>query len=47
MISALKYLHGRNVLHQDIKPSNVMISEKTKNVKLIDLGVGGGDKAVK
>lgn len=36
---ALSYAHDRQVLHGDIKPSNVMIDTEGK-VKLIDFGIG-------
>ena len=34
----LDYLHSRQVLHLDIKPSNVMMTRIGQNAKLIDLG---------
>jgi serine/threonine protein kinase len=36
--SALHHLHKNKIIHQDIKPSNVMFKSK-EQVKLIDLGV--------
>lgn len=35
----LQYLHSHNVLHRDIKPDNIMITEDGA-VKLVDLGIG-------
>lgn len=38
MADVLDYLHSHQVMHLDIKPSNVMITRIGENVKLIDLG---------
>lgn len=34
----LDYLHARQILHLDIKPSNIIITDVGRNVKLLDLG---------
>ncbi len=39
MFDALIYLHSKKILHRDLKPGNVMFSEKTKHTYLIDFGL--------
>lgn len=39
LTSALAATHRGNVIHKDVKPSNVVINEKTGLVKLIDFGI--------
>ena len=38
LLSALKYLHERQILHLDIKPDNILITGVNNDVKLIDFG---------
>jgi serine/threonine protein kinase len=38
MISVLKYLHGLDILHNDIKPANIIMA-KDGTIKLIDYGL--------
>ncbi len=40
LFSALSYLHDKKMLHLDLKPSNILITNKGHHVKLIDLGFG-------
>lgn len=35
---AVKYLHENGILHLDIKPLNMLIDERTENLKLCDFG---------
>ena len=39
IVDALKYLHNNQIIHQDLKPSNIIYDEKEDRAKLIDLGV--------
>ncbi len=36
---ALKHIHERGLIHRDLKPSNIMREEKSRAVKLLDLGL--------
>ena len=36
---ALSYIHGRNVMHLDVKPANIMVSREDDSVILIDFGL--------
>ena len=37
--SAAEFLEERGFVHRDIKPANILVSETSKDVKLLDLGV--------
>lgn len=41
LLSALKYIHEQNVLHRDVKPSNILVASKPSglSVKLCDFGL--------
>ncbi|GAA6622232.1 AAA family ATPase [Scytonema sp. NUACC26] len=39
IVQALNYLHKNQIIHKDIKPSNIIINPDTGVVKLIDFGV--------
>lgn len=38
VVSALRHAHGKNIVHADINPSNIFITE-TQDIKLLDFGV--------
>lgn len=40
LTEALGYLHGKQMLHLDLKPGNILITHNGHHVKLIDLGFG-------
>ena len=43
LLDALAYLHGKRMLHLDLKPSNILITHHGHHVKLVDLGFAWTD----
>jgi serine/threonine protein kinase len=40
LAEGLKYIHGKGIIHNDIKLENIMIENKTNIPKIIDFGLG-------
>lgn len=45
LLDAVEYLHARQLVHHDLKPSNILITRNGENLKLIDFGLSNTDDA--
>ncbi len=45
LLDAVEYLHARQLVHHDLKPSNILITHNGENLKLIDFGLSNSDDA--
>ena len=43
LLSAVGYMHRRGVLHNDLKPDNILISRSDDTLKIIDFGLSDND----
>lgn len=43
LLDAVEYLHARQLVHNDLKPGNILITRNGENLKLIDFGLSNSD----
>ena len=46
LVSAISYIHSKNVIHRDLKAENIMYNPDTKRVKIIDFGFSNSSSTV-
>ena len=46
LLDALEYIHGRQLVHHDLKADNILITRNGANVKLIDFGLSATDSTL-
>ena len=45
ILDALDYIHTKGIVHQDLKPENIMLSKIGQQIKIIDFGCAVGNLA--
>lgn len=43
LLSAVEYMHLRSILHNDLKPDNILVTRANNRIKLIDFGLADND----
>lgn len=43
LLDAVGYLHGKGIIHNDIKPENILVSRNGTSLRLIDFGLSDDD----
>lgn len=43
ILDALEYIHNKGLVHNDIKPDNILVTNNANNVKIIDFGLADDD----
>lgn len=43
LVEAVGYIHSQQVVHSDLKPQNIIVTDNGHNVKLIDFGLADAD----
>lgn len=46
VLDALAFIHNHQIVHNDLKPQNILITRNGHNVKLIDFGYADGDSNI-
>lgn len=46
VLGALQYVHRSGVIHRDLKPDNIMVANRNRNVKVIDFGLAMSDSFI-